>query len=220
MSVSRIASLTRRWSTVCLLLATPMLFSAGAAAAEMAASDAAAGKKLTTACQACHGVDGNSIIPANPSLAGQNERYLFRQLQMIQTNARSAPLMAGQLNGMGEQDLRNIAAYYAGLAPGLGQAQGDDEQIAKAENLYRGGSLKKGVAACAACHGPSGEGNAPAGFPRVSGLSAEYTIAQLTAYREGLRATDEEYGGMMRQVAANLNDTEIAALADYLQGVH
>ena len=194
-----------------LLLASP---------AAVAAGDAAAGKKLTTACQACHGADGNSVIPANPSLAGQNERYLFRQLEMIQTNARSAPLMAGQLNGMGEQDLRNIAAYYAGLAPKLGQAQGDDEQTASAQELYRGGSLAKGVAACSACHGPAGGGNGPAGFPRLSGLSAEYTIAQLTAYRENLRQTDEEYGGMMRQVAANLNDTEIAALADFLQGVH
>ena len=92
MSVSPFASLTRRWATVCLLLATPLAFSAGVAAAEMAVGNAAAGEKLTTACQACHGVDGNSIIPANPSLAGQNERYLFRQLQMIQTNARSCLL--------------------------------------------------------------------------------------------------------------------------------
>ena len=67
----------------------------------------------------------------------------------------------------GEQDLRNIAAYYAGLTPKFGQAQGDDEQIAAAQDLYRGGSLPKGVAACSACHGPNGGGNGPAGFPRT-----------------------------------------------------
>jgi cytochrome c553 len=121
---------------------------------------------------------------------------------------------------MTEQNLQDLAAYYANQAPGMGQAQGDDAQIAKAQSLYRGGSLKKGIAACTACHAPNGAGNAPAGFPRIAGQSPDYTIAQLTAYREGLRATDEEFGGMMRDVAANLNDGEIAALADYLQGLH
>ena len=128
--------------------------------------------------------------------------------------------MVGQLNGMSETDLRNIAAYYASLPAKLAQATGDDDQIALAQRLYRGGSMEKGVAACTACHSPSGAGNAPAGFPSLSGQQADYTIEQLTKYREGARATDEEYGGMMRQVAANLNDTEIAALADYLQGLH
>jgi len=182
--------------------------------------DAAAGEKLTTACQACHGTDGNGLAPNYPNIAGQNQNYLFRQLQMIQSEERSAPLMAGQLNGMSEQNLRDIAAFYATKAPKLAQAQGDDEQIAMARRIYKGGSLEKGVAACTACHSPTGSGNSPAGFPRISGQTPEYTIAQLTAYREGIRATDEIYGGMMRQVAANLNDTEIAALADYLQGLH
>ena len=182
--------------------------------------DAAAGGKLTTACQACHGADGNGLVPSYPNIAGQNERYLLRQLQMIQADTRSAPLMAGQLNGMSEQNLRDISAFYAGKAPKVAQAQGEDAQIAMARPLYKGGSIEKGDAACTACHSPSGSGNAPAGFPRISGQSPEYTIAQLTAYREGIRATDESYGAMMRQVAANLNDTEIAALADYLQGLY
>ncbi len=200
-------------------LAAGCVLALGASNVMAAAGDAAAGEKLTTVCQACHGTTGMGTLPNYPSIAGQNARYLFRQLQMIQTNARSAPLMAGQLNGMTEQNLQDLAAYYASQTPGLGQAQGDDAQIAKAQGLYRGGSLKKGVAACSACHAPNGAGNAPAGFPRIAGQSADYTIAQLTAYREGLRATDEEYGGMMRDVAANLNDGEIAALADYLQGL-
>lgn len=186
----------------------------------LAAGDAEAGSKLVAACQACHGTDGNGIVPNYPNIGGQNERYLFRQLQMIQDGTREAPLMAGQLNGKSETDLRNIAAYYASLPSKLAQASGDDEQIALAQGLYRGGSMEKGVAACTACHSPSGAGNAPAGFPSLSGQQAEYTVEQLTKYREGARATDEEYGGMMRQVAANLNDTEIAALADYLQGLH
>ncbi len=101
-----------------------------------------------------------------------------------------------------------------------GQAEGDDESVELAERIYRGGIAKKGVAACSACHAPNGEGNASAGFPAIGGQTVAYTIAQLTAYREGRRQTDESYGGMMRGVAGGLTDGEIAALADYLQGLH
>lgn len=188
--------------------------------AALAGGDAAAGGQLITACQACHGADGRSTAAIYPSIGGQNERYLFRQLQMIQSEERSAPLMAGQLNGMTETNLRDIAAYYANQPVALGQAAGDDDQLARADALFRGGSLEKNVAACTGCHSPDGSGNAPAGFPRLAGQSADYVIAQLTAYREGQRTTDEEYGGMMREVAGNLNDGDIAALADYLQGLH
>ncbi len=205
---------------IALVALTGAAVSQGVFADSGPVGDAAAGSKLTTACQACHGTDGNGLAPNYPNIAGQNERYLLRQLLMIQSEERSAPLMAGQLNGMSEQDLRDISAFYAAKEPKLAQAQGDDVQIAMAKQLYKGGSIEKGVAACTACHSPLGSGNAAAGFPRITGQSPEYTIAQLTAYREGVRATDEAYGAMMRQVAANLNDTEIAALADYLQGLH
>ena len=189
-------------------------------AAEAMMGDAQAGAQLVTACQACHGTDGKGLAPNYPNIGGQNEKYLFRQLQMIQNGSREAVLMAGQLNGKSETDLRNMAAFYASQPGTYAQAAGDDAQIAMAEQLSRGGSHEKGVAACTACHSPSGGGNAPAGFPSIGGQQAVYTIEQLTNYREGKRTTDEEYGGMMRQVAANLNDTEIAALADYLQGLH
>ena len=183
--------------------------------------NAEAGKTQAAACGACHGQDGATPLDATyPVLAGQNERYLQRQLAMIQSGTRAAPLMAGQLNGKSEQDLADLAAYYASLPGKVGQAQGDDETIARAADIYRGGILDKGVAACAACHGPNGKGNAPAGFPTLGGQSSGYTIKQLTDYREARRATDESYGGMMRGVAARLTDTEIAALADYLHGLH
>ena len=102
----------------------------------------------------------------------------------------------------------------------MGQAEGDDEQLALAQGIYRGGILEKGVAACSACHAPSGNGNGPAGFPDIGGQPPAYTVAQLTAYREGRRASDETFGGMMRSVASGLTDTEIAALAGYLRGLH
>jgi cytochrome c553 len=185
------------------------------------AGDPAAGAAQAAVCAACHGQDGaTGLDPSYPNLAGQNERYLLTQLQMIKDNSRSAPLMAGQLIAKSDQDMADLAAYYASLPAKVNQAQGDDETLAKAANIYRGGIAAKGVAACSACHSPSGGGNIPAGYPNIGGQSSAYTIAQLTAYREGLRQTDEDYGGMMRGVAQGLTDGEIAVLADYIQGLH
>ena len=197
------------------------LFTSGFSTAAQAAGDPDAGKAQAVVCGACHGQDGaTGIDPSYPNLAGQNERYLASQLRMIQDGRRDIPLMAGQLTGKSEQDLEDLAAYYASLPGKIGQAQGDDDQVAKAAGIFRGGIARKGVAACSACHAPSGNGNAPAGFPRIGGQPGAYTVAQLTAYREGKRATDEAYGGMMRGVAEGLTDGEIAALADYIQGLH
>ncbi len=206
-----------RWLSAVMLVAGVGFFSGAA----LAAGNPDAGKTQAVPCGACHGQDGASPIdPTYPVLAGQNEKYLLRQLQMIQSGERSAPLMAGQLNGKNDQDLADIAAYYASLPAKVSQAQADDETLARAEAIYRGGILDKGVAACTACHSPSGGGNAPAGFPHVGGQPSAYTVKQLTAYREGQRKTDESYGGMMRGVASRLTDGEIAALADYLQGLY
>ncbi len=186
-----------------------------------AGGDAAAGSGAAAPCSACHGQDGaTGLDPSYPNLAGQNEAYLFAQLQMIQDDRRPIPLMAGQLNGKSEQDLRNLAAYYASLPAKIGQAEGDDDSIAAARLIYKGGIIEKGVAACAACHGPSGSGNMLAGYPNVGGQSPTYTINQLKAYREAQRTTDEAFGGMMRGVAAGLTDTEIELLAAYLSGLH
>ncbi len=204
-----------------ILFGSLVIAAAAATPVVMAAGDAEAGKNQAAPCAACHGQDGATpLAPDYPNLAGQNEKYLLRQLQMIKSEERSIPLMAGQLTAKSDQDLADLAAYYASLPSKIGQAQGDDEQIARAEQIYRGGIARKGVAACSACHNPAGVGNAQAGFPRVGGQSLEYTKAQLTAYREKTRATDEIYGGMMRDIAEGLTDTEIALLADYLQGIH
>jgi cytochrome c553 len=186
-----------------------------------AGGDAAAGQAQAPVCSACHGQDGaTGLDPTYPNLAGQNEKYLFDQLKMIQSNTRNIVLMTGQLTGKSDQDLSNLAAYYASLPGKISQASGDDEAISRGERIYRGGIARKGVAACTACHNPKGTGNAQAGFPRISGQPAAYTIVQLTAYRERTRATDENVGGMMRGIAEGLTDTEIALVADYIQGLN
>ncbi|HEY5646585.1 MAG TPA: c-type cytochrome [Pseudomonadales bacterium] len=185
------------------------------------AGDPGAGEAQAAVCAACHGQDGaTGLDPTYPSLAGQNERYLTNTLKMIRDGGRVIPLMAGQLNGKSDEDLANLAAFYAAKPVKVRQAQGDDETLARAEQIYRGGIAEKGVAACTSCHAPGGDGNVLAGYPQIGGQPSAYTIAQLTAYREGDRTSDEMFGGMMRGVAQGLTDKEIAALADYIEGLN
>ena len=188
--------------------------------ASHAAGNVEAGAAQAATCAACHGQDGATAIdPSYPNLAGQSAKYLNRQLQMFQSGERDVPLMTAQLIGKSAQDLEDLAAYYASLPGKIGEAVGSDEDIKTARMIYKGGIADRGVAACAACHGPGGLGNDQAGFPVLGGQSVAYTVAQLTAYREGLRASDEEYGAMMRNVASGLTDGQIRVLADYIHGL-
>jgi cytochrome c553 len=199
-----------KWFFIGVLAVTP--------AAVMAAGDAEAGKALAAPCGACHGQNGVALVPGAPNLAGQNERYLKSQLEMIKSGVRSVPLMSGQLNALSSKDLENLAAYFAAMAASVGQADGD--LVSVGEQIYRGGIAQKSVPACTACHAPTGSGNAPAGFPHLGGQRSDYVIVQLVAYREGIRQTDDAYGAAMRQVANGLTDREINALASYIQGLH
>jgi cytochrome c553 len=173
---------------------------------------------LALPCVACHGMDGASTLPGSANLGGQNERYLLRQLELIKSGARAVPLMAGQLNNLNDEQLALLAGHFAALPPTTARAE--EATLAEGESIYRAGIAAKGVAACTACHAPSGGGNSPAGYPHISGQPIDYVVAQLTAYREGERTTDDDYGGMMRDVAANLNDREIRAVANYVRGLH
>lgn len=191
------------------------------------AGDAAAGKDMTLVCFACHGADGNSLAPTFPKLAGQNEKYLLKQLNDIKSGARPVPTMAGQLDVMSADDLANIAAYYAAQKGSGGQ--GDADKIALGQKVYRAGVSSAGVAACAACHGPRGSGNGPAGFPALAGQHADYIADQLRKFRSGAQNTLEQDpnartndgdGGMMRDVAARMSDNEIDAVASYIAGLY
>jgi len=184
----------------------------------IAAGDAEAGKVLAAPCAACHGQNGVAVVPGAPNLAGQNRRYLESQLLRYQSGARVAPLMTGQVTNMTPIDLENLAAYFGAMPAPVGQASGD--QIAVGEQIYRGGIADRRVPACTACHSPTGSGNGPAGYPRLGGQQSDYVIAQLTAYREGVRATDEAYGNTMRQAVNGLTDGQIRAVASYIQGLH
>ena len=197
-----------------------MLAAAAAAAEPPFKGDAAKAQPMVNqVCAACHAADGNSQIAVNPKLAGQIPEYLYKQLTNFKAAAgkkaeRENPVMAGMVAGLSPEDMRNLAAYFAGQAAKPGAAKSKD-LVALGQKIYRGGIASKGVAACASCHGPNGAGM-PAQYPRLSGQHVEYVEVQLKAFRSGERANDP---GSMRGVAEKLSDREIQGVSDYIAGL-
>lgn len=183
--------------------------------------DAAQGQPLASAvCGACHGPDGNSQAAANPKLAGQHAAYLFKQMQNFKAgddgkSVRANPIMNGMIAPYTEEQMKDFAAYFAAQKQ-TGEEMKNREALDLGKKLYRGGDASKGLPACAACHGPAGAG-LPAQYPRVAGQFAEYTEAQLKAFRAGERANDPNK--MMRTIALKMTDAEIQAVADYIAGL-
>lgn len=179
--------------------------------------DAEAGATKAAPCVACHGVAGNSVSPEWPKLAGQGAKYLYEQMIGFKDGTRTDPIMLGQMQSLSEQDMKDIAVYFSQQQTSLGAA--NPELVEAGEKIYRGGNKETDTAACMACHGPRGLGNAAASYPRVSGQQATYTANQLKAYRSGQRSGNDR-AKMMIDVADRLTDAEIEALASYLQGLN
>ena len=201
------------------LAGTMVIVTAGAFAADAdkKAPDPTNGQKIATqTCIACHGADGNSAAPANPHLAGQHADYLAKQLRDFKANSdRKNAVMMGMVAPLSPDDMRDVAAHYASQKPRPGSAQ-NKELVALGQKLYRGGNPATGVPACSACHGPNGSG-IPTQYPRIAGQFADYTVAQLKAFRSGERSNDVNQ--MMRMIAARMTDQEVAAVAQYAAGL-
>ena len=186
-----------------------------------AKADPAKGKAIAESiCVACHGVDGNSPTSANPNLAGQVEEYIAKQLKNFKPvgdkpPVRNNPIMTGMAAPLSDEDIKNVAAWFSSQKQKPAAAK-DEKQIALGQKIWRQGDFKKGVPACAGCHGPAGAG-LPAQYPRLAGQFQEYTEAQLKAFRVDERANDPEK--MMRMIAAKLSDAEIKAVAEYAAGL-
>ncbi|MDF2179742.1 c-type cytochrome [Aliiglaciecola sp. CAU 1673] len=198
---------------LCLSLSLPVF----------AAGNAEAGKAKSATCAACHGVDGNSMLDMYPAIAGQHEGYLVKQLKEFKLGSTSGgaegrydPVMSGMAAPLSEEDMQDLAAYFSSQKGREGSAP--EEVIAKAEKLYRGGDLSRGVTACAACHGPKGNGMGLADFPDISGQHTAYIKKQLMDFRAGKRAND--MNGMMRDVAMRLTDEDIELLSKYIAGLY
>lgn len=183
-----------------------------------AAGDAEAGKTKAAACAGCHGMDGNSLVPTFPKLAGQGEKYIAKQLAEFKANdTRKNDMMLGMAAALSEQDMADIGAFYAAQKL-AGPAPADQDKAAKGKQLYKGGDLTNGIPACQACHGPRGGGVAGSGYPQVGGQYVDYTLAQLKAFRDGTRMNDDKM--LMRSIMKDMTDEQLEALANYIATLH
>jgi len=172
-------------------------------------------KSVANVCAACHGVDGNSAISANPKLSGQHPEYLYKQLTNFKSGARANAVMSGMAGMLSDTDMHLVAEYYSKQTLSLGQAKTNGSG-SLGEKIYRAGIQANAVPACASCHGPTGDG-LPVKYPRLGGQHTEYVLNQLRQFRLGARANDE--AKVMRTIAAKLTDQEMEAVADYIQGL-
>ena len=181
----------------------------------LAAGDAAAGKSKAAVCAACHGADGNSPSDAYPKLAGQGEAYLLKQLMNFKSGERENAFMAPMVAPLSEQDMADLAAYFASqkILPGATP----EEFIELGQKIYRGGNKESGVPACMACHGPNGSGMPAAKWPALSGQYSAYVEAQLNMFASGERNNDPS--GMMRDIASRMTAEEIKAVSAYVSGL-
>jgi cytochrome c553 len=201
------------WLT--LLAAGPF---ATVSAQEAGVGSVEAGRTKSVTCAACHGADGNSVTPDWPMLAGQHAGYIVRQLRAFKNGERTDVTMKPFADMLSEQDMLDVAAYFAAQTPTPKGA--DPALVTLGQQIYRGGVPARNIAACIACHGPEGDGNPLAAYPRVSGQHAAYVTKQLRAYQTGDRRSDVDLNQMMRNVADQLFEDEIRALASYVQGLN
>ena len=181
-----------------------------------AAGNIEAGKQKAAMCVVCHGPDGNSSNPSWPNLAGQHAEYIKKELLDFRSGRRKNDQMAPLAMILSDQDIDDLAVYYASRKPSIGQTL--PENLEAGEHLYRVGDASKGLAACMACHGPTGIGNPAANYPRINAQHAAYTELQLKAFKAEERAND--LNGIMRDIAGRMSNDSIKAVADYLQGLH
>lgn len=203
--------------TFCIRLAACLLAIMSQQA--VAEGDAAAGQAKSAICSACHGADGNSMVPQWPKLAGQHQAYLVRQATLIKAGARPVPEMVGIVATLSEQDIADIAAWFASQQMSAGVAREGD--VFAGQRLWRAGNAQSGVPACMACHGPAGEGNPLAGYPALAGQQEVYVASMLKRFRAGENWGNKDAPSqVMDGVAAELTDDDIKALASYIQGLY
>ncbi|HMM45842.1 MAG TPA: c-type cytochrome [Candidatus Macondimonas sp.] len=194
-----------------------MLLGLCMAGSAVASGDPEAGQQKAAPCAACHGPDGNSTNGEWPKLAGQHPQYTEAQLKAFKEGKRQNPLMTPMAMGLSEEDMADVAAYFAKQRPQVGGA--DPELVEAGAKIYRGGNKESGVSACMACHGPRGSGNGPAGYPRIAGQHAAYTKLQLEAYRSGAR-NGTPASQIMKSIASRMSNQEIEAVSSYIEGLH
>jgi len=206
-------------------IAATVIASAAAHGQERAATaqpDLAKAQQIVTQiCAACHGADGNSAAPANPNLAGQGADYITLQLAHFKAGVRVNATMQAMSATLSDADMQALGAYFAQQKP-KGLSAKDPTLVRTAQQLWRGGDEASGVPACAACHSPTGVG-IPKNYPRLAGQYADYTYAQLKAFKAGERGADaagkDVNGRVMTTIATKMTDEQMKAIADYVAGL-
>ncbi len=166
-------------------------------------------KEKAAQCAGCHGEGGKGAMPVFPKLAGQNFKYLSRQLRQFKDGTRQVAAMNAIAAGLSDDDIAALSAYFEAQTPRPEAGEPNPE----GEKIYRFGIAEKKVPACSACHGPQGQGNAPAGFPLLKGQFAAYTVKALSDYAKGVRGDEK---APMRQIAQRLSEDEMKAVAAYI----
>jgi cytochrome c553 len=187
--------------------------------------DARAGAGKAAVCAACHGAQGVAIAPTFPNLAGQSATYLYVQLKEFHDGGRNDPVMTGQAATLSDTDMRDLASYYASLAP---KPAGRSDAASRGAQLYLAGDPAQGIPPCQGCHGPDGLGPRPhpssappppwATYPHLRGQSSLYLARQLGDYWSGARAGSSN-AKVMQGVAATLGDDDVQALSAYLDAL-
>lgn len=207
-----------------LALSLTMLMGAFAANNAIAFDgDATAGKAKAATCVACHGVDGNKPLPNHPKIAGQHAEYIYKQLKEFKLGMTSGgkegrmdPSMSAMAMPLSDQDMKDVAAYFSSMNMTPGTTPEDVVELGS--KLYKAGDAERGIPACAACHGPRGNGTSLSGFPKVSFQNADYIKLQLEKFRDESRNND--LNGMMRDIAKKMTDKDIEVLSKYISGLH
>lgn len=183
------------------------------------AQDAEKGKALSATCGACHGMDGNSVNPIWPSIAGQHEKYIERQLHLFKSGERASANMAPMVAALTDQNMKDLAAFFASQDMKLKAA--DPEMVELGQKIYQGGIKDRNIPACLACHGPTGQGNPLSGYPKLANQHAAYTVNELKLFRAGrvIEGSDNANDSIMAEVTKYLSDEEITAVASYIQGL-
>jgi len=200
-------------------------FSAGSTLAAESHGDAAAGSAKAAVCTACHGLNGNSVSPEWPVIAGQNAVYARDQITRIKTGMRTAPLMMPIVETLTDQDVADLAAFFATQTPTGNEA--DPSYWKAGRDLYRGGDAARGIPACMSCHGPVGRGIPAAGYPALQAQYAVYTMKQLDGYASDTRYTKDSAGkrqagtnaAIMATIAGRLTAEDRRNVASYIQGL-
>jgi cytochrome c553 len=206
-----------------LMTLTPMVYANTDHAADEGkiVGDAEAGKAKSMVCASCHGLDGNkALMPEYPKLGGQHASYTGGQLHQFKTGVRNNAIMLGQVAALSEQDIADLSAYFASQTVVVGGAS--EDLVTEGQAIYLSGVAAKGIPACTSCHGPQGLGNPTAQYPLLSGQNVAYTVKQLKDYQSGERIGDvaTTNQNIMIDIAKKLSEAEMAAVANYVSGLH